>query len=250
MFFRDNSKIVLDCFTNSSVAYEYFPISNTIENLPNWWKKLDTTFEVQHFGTLRNKSATIKKCPGIFNLFNKGFVVSTPSELSLEIKEENNQYKFNYEFVGPKTNCRIDLHDHRQYMGVFNDKFLQGKITLPWLIKETSGVDFTLMEPTWMMENPDNYCIPPGVLDFKYQNNININFFVEFKSSRIDIAAGTPLAHLIPLSDKKIKLKHHLVSDEEYEKLFTLSQPFGWVSSYKQRKELINKKSRCPFNFL
>jgi hypothetical protein len=250
MFFKDNSSITIDCFTSSSVAYEYFPVTPSIEIKPTWWETLPTNFEVNESGTLRQKSATIKKCPGIFNLLKKGFMILNPAELSMEIKNIGGEFKFSYEFVGQNSRGHIDLHDHRQYLGVFNNKYLQAKITLPWLIQEKNGVEFLLSEPTWLMKDPLEYLIPPGILDFKYQNNINVNLFFELKESRIDISPGFPLTQLIPISDKKIKIKNHLISDEEYQKKFELSQPFGWISSYKKRKELINKKSKCPFRFL
>ena len=248
MFFRDNSIIVIDCFTNSSIAYEYFPISKFSEYRPKWWNNIPSSFDVDVPGTLRNKSATIKKCPGITNLFNKGFVIPSHCELSMEIKDNNGQPQFNYEFVEPNSKSKIDLHDQRQYLGVFDDNYIQAKIVTPWLIKEKTGVEFLLIEPTWFMDNPNTYTIPPGILDFKFQNNVNINLFMKFKTCRVDIQPGTPLAQIIPLSDKKIKLNTHLISEEEYQKMFDLTQPFGWVSSYKKRKKIINKKT-CPFKF-
>lgn len=248
MFFKDNSTITVDCFTNSAVAYEYFPISKSTDYKPKWWNNLSSDFEVNVENTLRNKSATIKKCPGITNLFNKGLIIPSYCDLSMEVNCEESGPTFNYEFVGVNPRSKIDLHDQRQYLGVFEDKYIQAKITTPWLIKEKTGVEFLLTEPTWFLSDPNQYLVPPGVLDFKYQNNININLFLKLETQRIDIQSGVPLAQIIPLSDKKIKLNNHLVSDEEYEKLFELTQPFGWISSYKKRKKILTKKS-CPFRF-
>jgi hypothetical protein len=79
----------------------------------------------------------------------------------MQIKDVNGELKFTYKFVGPNPRSYVDLHDHRQYLGVFDNKYLQAKITLPWLIKEKKGVEFLLSEPTWSMKDPGEYLIPP-----------------------------------------------------------------------------------------
>jgi hypothetical protein len=72
--------------------------------------------------------------------------------------------------------------------------------------------------------------------------------FIELKESRINISPGFPLPYiLIPISDKKIKIKNHLITNEEYQKKFELSQPLGWTSFHRKRKEIIDRKSKCPF---
>jgi hypothetical protein len=35
-------------------------------------------------------------------------------------------------------------------------------------------------------------------------------------NTRIELEAGTPLVHLIPVTDKKVQIKCHLVDDKEY----------------------------------
>ena len=245
--FLDKSKIVLDCFTTCVKAYQYFPVSDASEYIPEWWKNLPKTYKVDIQNTMKSEAATMKTCPGVMNFFNKGFIVPLFSELSFQIKEESGKGSFYYEFAAQDKNAYIDLHDNRQYFGAFGNNYLQAKITLPWLITEKTGVNFLLLEPTWNMENPNSYMVPPGTLDFKYQNNINVNIFMEIKDIRVDIPPGFPLAHVIPLSDKKIKIKTHLVDDNEYSKLLSSCQPFSWIGSHRKRKYLIDKKNKCPF---
>lgn len=247
MIFFKKSKIVVDTFTCSSMAYEWFPIESAQKYIPEWWKKLPSSYELKNPSTLKDTALTIKKCPGVVDLFTTGFIMPLWTDLVMVLTPEQNM--FNYEFAARSPYWFIDLNEHRQYLNAFENKFLQAKITSPWCVKEKDGVQFTLLEPTWMMDDPNAVTIVPGILDFKYQNNINVNVFLKMSATgtRVDLKAGSPLAHFIPLSDKKVEVKNHLVSEQEYKNLNDAAQPFSFSRSFITRKKIINARSKCPF---
>lgn len=249
MIFVKKSKIVIDAFTSSSTAYEWFPIDRTQKYIPEWWKKIPSSYKLENPSTLKDIALTIKKCPGVIDLFTCGFILPLWTDLVMVLTPDQNM--FNYEFASKSPNWFIDLNEHRQYLNAFSNKFLQAKITSPWIIKEKSGVKFTLIEPTWTMSNPNEFTVVPGMLDFKYQNNINVNVFLEMSSRgcRVDMRAGQPLAQFIPLSDKEIEVRNHLVSDQEYQQINEAAQPFSFMKSFVTKKKLIDGRKKCPFSW-
>ena len=65
---------------------------------------------------------------------------------------------------------------------------------------------------------------------------------------------STPMAHLIPVTDKKIELKHHLVSRDEWISIRNRHPTEKFYKSFYYRRKLLRKqeaeKSKCPFSKL
>ena len=246
-FFRKKTHIV-DCFVANQMVYEHFPIAPAKEFIPTWFKKLESTYKVNVPNTLRDRAATVKRCPGISNLFNKGFVLPLWTDMKLHFNAlDNNQFEFKYEAAVEDPHWGMEVHDSMQYTGLFRDNFFQSKISSPWLIKEKSGLDFMFIEPTYTMTNPNIFTVIPGVLNFKYQNYANINIMTEITNpmqKQIDISAGEPLAHIIPLTEDNVELRIHKLSKDEFEKLDGSTRSFKWYGTYFDRKKKID--SKCP----
>jgi hypothetical protein len=75
--------------------------------------------------------------------------------------------------------------------------------------------------------------------------------FINNTPSNFMIAAGTPLAHIVPLSDKDVQVKCHYLPQEEYNKRFhKTTHHMKFMGSHKERKRIAkSKESKCPFGF-
>ena len=72
--------------------------------------------------------------------------------------------------------------------------------------------------------------------NYKYQIGTNINIFFSNTKANIDIAAGQPMAHIIPLSESPIEIKTHVISDDEMrKKAIIYSSSSSFVSKYINR---------------
>jgi hypothetical protein len=247
MFIFKKQKIVVDCFTSSKLVHDLFPIAPAKKHIPEWWKRLPVSYPLEVKDSLKNIALTMKKCPGAVDLFTTGFILPLWSDLIVTINAEENDLRLHWQFASQDPTWFINTNDYQQFAGAFDGKFVQAKITVPWFVKEKTGVKFALIEPTWSINNPNSITIPPGVLDFKYQNNINVNFFVEKTNTRLHLEAGQPLAHFIPVSEKTVEIKTHQVSNEEYQKLYQYAQPFQFSLSHITRSKIID--SKCPFSW-
>ena len=247
MFIFKKRKITVDCFTSSKLVHDLFPIAPAKKHIPEWWKRLPVSYPVEVQNTLRNSALTMKKCPGVIDLFTTGFILPLWTDLIVETTTEEDNLRLMWQFATQDPTWFINTSDYQQFVGAFSGNFVQAKITVPWFVREKTGVKFALTEPTWSINDPNSITIPPGVLDFKYQNNINVNFFVEKTNTRLHLEAGQPLAHLIPLSDNDVEIKTHEVSNEEYQKMYQYAQPFQFSLSHIKRSKIID--SKCPFSW-
>lgn len=240
IFFFKKKKKIIDCFTSNQMVYEHFPIAPSKEFIPDWYKKLNATYEINYPGTLRKNAATVKRCPGISGLFTEGFILPLWSDLSFEFSQRSNEnFDFKWEYAAEDPSWRVEVHESKQYTGLFENKFFQAKINVPWIIKENSGLKFMLIEPTYTMANPNIITVVPGLLNFKHQNFLNINVMTEITTpmnKRIEFEAGEPLAQIVPLTEDAVEVKVHKVSLEEYTNLDQSTTTYKWYGTYFDRK--------------
>ena len=119
----------------------------------------------------------------------------------------------------------------------------------PWAIESKDEVHWQFSKPVWSFPITNNLFITPGIVDFKTQHSTNINILMplEARPSYV-INAGQPIAQLIPLSDKEIDIRTHLISEEEYAARHNSRFSHSFVKGY-MRTNAIKKEKKCPFNF-
>lgn len=182
------SNIVVDVFTYDESSYKNNPPLSANQCLPGWWKQLPSAVGDVEFPQI--KWATMKKCLGFVTSFNYGFMIKTHKDLQFDLN--------------------------------FNKDAKYESIELPWIVKEKTGVVFTVLQPTWNLQDLNrSISIVPKNLNFttpcQYRVDLIINRRTQGDDEKIEIVEGTMLSHIIPLVDKKIEIKTHLVSKQEYE---------------------------------
>jgi hypothetical protein len=238
MFFKiAKSSITVDAFTNNAAVFEYFKITNSNEFIPTWWKNISPTIERSTNFGLKFKAPTIRYCDGLMNFYNKGIMLPLWSDLILETEEDGS---WRYQYSANETRP-IEFHDKDQ-LGPSFDKFIHCKLMSPWLLEENTGLNFLYSEPTWnLLNHIHEIRVLPGMVNFKYQCSTHVNLLLPKRKNRIELESGTPLAHLIPIEDKKIKVVHHLVSTEEFDqKVLKTGYHSSWIGKYK--KNVLRKK--------
>lgn len=146
------------------------------------------------------------------------------------------------------TESTAEIHPYIQYFNFITEKKLQQlKIPVPWVVKEKTGIKFLASSPTWALGKLQKYITPlPGILDFKYQHSANIQYLLNYPqvetTDSIVVTAGTPLYQFFPLSDRRVKIKTHIVSRDEYTSYLI---PEKFSKHYYFRKTLVDK---CPFH--
>ena len=186
---------------------ELFPIIEAKDYKPNWTKKAKEDY-------LQNKNANlhIHRCPGIFDLFNCGYIIRSWHDINMVIpKETVEEGKFqattNPQLFPPDGVIPI-LKGQEEGSDPFMRFVPRPKGTLNnftnlntlWHIVAPRGLKFLFLP----LPYPDSFEFynAPGILDPGIVPNINLQLSWNITGSYF-IQAGTPLGQLIPLTEKK-----------------------------------------------
>lgn len=237
-FFIKKKDVVLDCFTRISEVYEYAKIDSAARYVPQWWKdtpKINGDVD----------RGTIKHCVAFKDYFSRGIVIPSWFEMNLTIYEKNNADNKWFDWESSNSFVSTDRSHHPGQFEKFAD--IDGKnikLNSPWGFKTQENISFTATQPTWNLRKQlDFFTVLPGVVNFKYQSFCNVNLFVlnKEKIQFCNIPALTPLIILHPLSEKKIKIKNHLINDKEWNKVFGIySMIIKDDQGFKKKKRLID----------
>lgn len=238
MIFFKSSVVTLDCFTYSRAAFELFKLESGVQYLPEWWKKLPRSHSNGPWDI--NPTPTMKKCPGMVNLYSKGFVLPMWSDLNVRIEKDGGGFQWQF------SDCCSNIISHPlevQAPGWLGEKYFNLKFSSPWAIDTKSDVNFIMVAPQFNYKDFDRLTLVNGIVDFKHQHALNANFIAEFKSFEqiLEYKAGEPLAMVLPLSDKKIKLKMHLIGREEWDQknlgFYSFNNTFGKTKKILSRRK-------------
>jgi hypothetical protein len=142
--------------------------------------------------------------------------------------------EFRYQYSADE-NQPIVSHSKRQ-LGPSLDPYVHIKILSPWMIEEKSGVNFLFSGSSWNYpEKLFDWNIVPGVINFKNQSSTHVNLFMPAKTARLEITAGDPIVHILPISEKEIELRQHLLTEKEFEnKMLRYSFMSSFMGRYKK----------------
>lgn len=232
--------VVLDCFTKNANLYQYHPIAKSKEAYPDWWKSLKPIVDRAVPNCPINRPiATLRICSGLIDTYKN--MLSIPLWCDIKVKT-NGEGQMAWLCSTQDTN--IENHIRPQFDHEEFDNLIHMKIMVPWILQEKFGVNFQLFQSDW--NTPSNifkYRVPSGVTNYKYQNAVHCNIFLPNVENDFDLKAGTTLLNLMPLTERKVIVKNHLIDSAEYLKKEQLSMyPNTFVARYKYLKNLIDKK--------
>lgn len=249
MFWFKRNKIVVDAFVHSDIIYELSKIDYAHKFFPQGWKSLPATKEIKAAQYQESKAMlnipTIKKCPGFNNLFSKGFII--PSWTDMVLEDVNG----NIQAFDPTLQQRTEAHPNWAWWPELYEGYAHVKIISPWLLSEKSGIHFVYHQCDW--HNTDriaNFHVLSAIIDYKAQNNTHINVFMK-KGTIINIQHGDPLVHIVPITEKEVELKTHRVDEKEYSKIMhNNAGHFMWSGQHRALYNAMKEKeSKCPFGF-
>jgi len=227
-FFRKRSKIYIDCFTWNKEIAELFPVLHAKESLPDFWKTLPTTVPLAGPGR-----GTMKTCPGVSELYKTGLILQSWSDLYVDI--DNNSLKWD-----PQP--AAESHNVAQFNNYFKH-YYHLKFVSPWKFIEKTGVKFLYTNLFWHDETFKPMVVN-GMIEYKYQHTTSCNMMIPknmYPKSTI-IPAGKPLCQIIPLSEKEVNFKMHVLSSDEFNKFDPYV--FTFNGHYFKRKKMLKDLGR------
>lgn len=246
MFFIKQKKIILDCFTPDTNAATLTPIAKAGAHVPDWWKQLPKNTIDK--ATLKDKMS-MRHCAGFLDLYAKSIVLPMWSDFRVAVAPEGvNEFKF--EYANGYSEAQAHVQSHR---GSFlNEKnYLQLKLISPWALYTKEKIYWSVFQASYNEENLSDMAILPGMLEFKNLHNLNVQMAFKrkkFESDIVTIPCGRPLIHMVPMTDKKVEVKIHQVSFEEF--MHKRVTPPFFSLGYKKAEALQKQNSNCPFSAL
>ena len=237
-FFLSQKPVVLDVYVSDPNLIEHTPIQRASKFFPTWWKNIDSN----------EKLPTMRHCTGFVDLFKSSFVIPMWADAELTIEQEGNK-GISWQFYDAATS--IGVHHSSQRGSYLDDeKWQHAKIENPMYIHCNEEIKFLFQDACWNRENFDEYIIPSGILEFKYNHSININMMFKRKEDKytLSLKHNQPLVYLTPLTDRKVKINYHLVPSAE---LRTKATKLAHTKTKKMEvaKDISNpSKSKCPFH--
>lgn len=244
MFLFKKKPLVVDAFITEqySHAYDYAPIDYANKFYPDWWRALPKTeFDWDIMG---RANQSMRACPGFTEHLNHGLIIPMWSELALKTIGPE---EWRYQFSDLVSVC--ETHDASQRAGFYTD-YTNIKIMSPWFLRSEQSVYWNYQPAFWNSAEPPGYQVAPGTVDYYYQNSTHINLLVP-PEQRILIPVGQPMAHIVPLTERPVELRRHLVTESEFKRIFIKKTSF--TNHYYKFKKILDKreagKSKCPFSW-
>lgn len=233
-----SKKVVINAYTHRADVYKFSAPYKAAQQKPSWWKAIkNKDLDVNDpFG-----HRSMKGCAGFNNLYASSIVLPMWSDLIIRVGQHGTG-EWAYQYADKISTAISEDNDGRG--GWLDDsEYLHMKLDSPWLFASESDTQFLFTNCKWESEDPEQFTVLNGVVDYKTQCATNVNMIIKRADEQqsILIEQGSPLAMMIPMTDKKVELRTHLVSKDEYDKVWMGQSPHLWFKNkyYKSRK--------CPF---
>lgn len=194
----------IEFFSMIDGVAETFPIKPAQEVIPKWVYNAKADYMKSD-----KKDMHIFKCPGIFDMFMTGYVLT--NWVDVEIK--TNDVGFSVTIPDPTIQEMLgkDIIQSQVHDGV--SKFLPKKpwsvksilkINTPWHVVVPKNVKL-LMIP---LPYPDTFEFESctGILDPSISSEINVQGYWNIPNGSHVLKAGTPLCQLIPITEQSLNL--------------------------------------------
>ena len=210
-----NRKNKIEFFHNEPSIIENFPIIEPKDLKLNWVKKAKHDFQIVK-PRIDNKPGFIHltRCPGIFDLFKYGYIIPLHKDIMIKSKGKGFEYGFNNTnpdfFLSPQASSSESNIQLVPIPPWAIDRIF--KITTGWHIIAPKGVKFILLPIAY----PDTFDFTStiGIINPALSTAINFQMFWNGTEDTV-ITAGTPLGHLIPLSEKKFKMVQRIMNQRD-----------------------------------
>lgn len=219
-------------FTNTS-SFEDLekpqPASNFI---PEWYKTMDsyTNGKKQPDGS-GITTATIKKCMPVFDTITAGYIITSPADVWVTLKDGAPRYEW----------AALDLitfHSSQQVPYYPSDrKFrypleLYPKWTNYWSIKTPKGYSTLFLQP---MHRDSVFTIISGIVDTDfYTAPVNFPFILNDPNFEGLIPKGTPIAQVIPIKRDNWKMSFGQEKELAEQKQVTQKLLTNFFDKYKK----------------
>jgi hypothetical protein len=201
----------IEFFSYVQGVADVFPIIPARNKMPNWVDQVRQEYKVTaaRFKD-HGRFPHLYRCPGIFEILGEGYYVTMPWDVIIETNGDLQNFKWTVpseelstlmggiDLVSPQASDAAMLPTPPGSMSTLI------KISTPWHLKSPAGLKFLILPVSY----PDSFEFEhmPGILDPGLSSEINLQIQWYVTNGVHTIKAGTPMAQIIPLSEKSYEL--------------------------------------------
>lgn len=159
--------------------------------IPDWYKNMESYMNGAKKPDGNGSSrATIKRCMPVFDAMTAGYIITTPADVYVSIRNEEQHFEW-------ASLSLINFHPLQQAPEhPLHKAFAYPKWTNPWSIKTPKGYSTLFVQP---MHRESVFTILPGIVDTdEFTPAVNFPMVINDPNFEGLIPQGTPLAQAIP----------------------------------------------------
>jgi hypothetical protein len=256
-------------FTQNYGLVETVPPMPLNKCVPDWWRDTDSLIDHQsgkvplpeEAGTSSNPSnlrfrpkklnKSVKHCYSIQKTLELGIAFPLWADYVIAVDDKGGVSPY-----GPNPNVNRqagEQHPKVQYPGLLSADHCNWKFNSPWVAYTEEPCFFYMTNPFYHMKSRDWEAMP-GVIEFFYQHNLNVNTILRVPKSKdskkrtvkeYDFKVGTILNYWIPMVEqgRKVEIETLQITEHEWKKLH-----FGFDMYHSNATEhRKNGWGGCPF---
>jgi hypothetical protein len=235
MFFKKKKEVVVHAYTARAEIFDHAKLKTAATKKPDWWKNLKNCRESAD-------KQNMKTCAGFNDLYANSITVPLWSDLILEYAGKGEDW-WKYRYADRASDAGV--HDPKMKEGWADNYMYQHvKLNSPWKLTCDEDIKFLYTNAAYENESPLDWFVMNGVLSFSRQHAIEINMLLKRgeKAKELFLPFGHPMAMLVPMTERKVRIEHHLVTNEEWQRIADRSaKRLAFKSSY-------YKLNKCPFS--
>ena len=238
-----NRRDKIEFFHNEPSIIETFPIIESKDLKLNWVKRAREDFQnrVKEDETDVPGFSHLLRCPGIFDLFKYGYVIPLHKDILISPKKTSFEYAFNtvssgsdfqLDLTASSSKSNINLVPTPPWAADFILKMVTG-----WHVIAPKGVKFIMLPIAY----PDtfDFTVSIGILNPAVSTEVNFPMvWNKTEKEKTIIRAGTPLGHLIPLSEKKYEMVQRIMNQRDRDwvgKFHSATRASFWHTTMRSR---------------
>jgi len=221
-----NRKNKIEFFNNDPNIIDNYPIIEAKNQKLKWVKKTREDFDElvkKGAGDIPGFSHLVR-CPGIFDLFKYGYIISLHKDLLIRPKgkgfewmlppDESQMHPETYSEGALKISSQADVATNMLSRPPWSAEFIV-KIQTGWHVIAPKGVKFLVLPIAY----PDTFEFTStiGILNPAIDTAIVLQMFWNATEPETIIRAGTPLGHLVPLTEKKYQMVQRTMNQQDHD---------------------------------
>jgi hypothetical protein len=199
-------KIKFTNITNLEAVKKPEPASRLV---PEWYKKTESYIDGVKTPPKAdlNTAATIKKCMPVFDALTSGYIIKSPADVWVTLKEGTQFFHWsNFDLISFHPIEQAPFHPEKK-------PHAYAKWNNPWAIKTPKGYSTLFVQP---FHRESVFTILPGIVDTdSYFSAVNFPFVINDPDFEGVIPAGTPIAQIIPFKRDSWKMELGSLSDNK-----------------------------------